>query len=63
MAVPRNKISLARKRKRRAHHGLAAAAFSACPACGAQKAPHCICAACGQYKGRQVVEIEEDYAV
>jgi large subunit ribosomal protein L32 len=31
-----------------------------CPNCGEMKLPHRACAACGQYKSRQVIEIKEE---
>jgi large subunit ribosomal protein L32 len=42
---------------RRSHHRLAPTAHEECPNCGEQKRPHHVCAACGQYKGREVVKV------
>jgi large subunit ribosomal protein L32 len=41
---------------RRSHHALSAAAFQECSNCGELKLPHNVCAACGYYNGREVVE-------
>jgi large subunit ribosomal protein L32 len=60
MAVPKRKTSKAKRDKRRAHDGLGAPPQSTCPQCGAPKRPHRICAACGSYKGRTIVETDED---
>lgn len=59
MAVPKRNTSRSRTRSRRsANRALAAPAQSACPQCGAAKAPHTVCPNCGTYRGRQVIEVE-----
>ena len=60
MAVPFGKTSKSKRDKRRSHDALAAPAQSVCPQCGAAKAPHRICKSCGSYKGRTVIETDED---
>ncbi len=60
MAVPKRRTSLARKRKRRSHLALAAPNLDTCPQCREPKQPHRACLACGTYKGREVVRVEED---
>ncbi|MBQ1388552.1 MAG: 50S ribosomal protein L32 [Clostridia bacterium] len=61
MAVPKRKSSHARKNTRRNNvWKLQAPALSKCPNCGEWKAPHRVCAACGDYNGRQVLVFEED---
>jgi large subunit ribosomal protein L32 len=60
MAVPKQKTSKAKRDKRRSHDGLSAPATSTCPQCGAPKAPHRVCAACGSYKGRTILEIDDE---
>ena len=48
MAVPKNKVSKARRDKRRsAVWKLDAPAMSTCSNCGAIKAPHKVCKNCG----------------
>jgi len=56
MAVPKKKISRARRNSRRAHDALTPAARNECPNCGELKRPHHVCSACGYYDGREVVE-------
>lgn len=56
MAVPKKKVSKSRRDKRRAHDALAAASYVECPNCGELKRPHHVCAACGHYDGREVLE-------
>lgn len=62
MAVPKNKISKQRKRKRRTHFKLHAPAMTVCPNCGEVTLSHRVCKACGFYKGKEVVAqpVEED---
>lgn len=60
MAVPKRKTSKARRDKRRSHDGLRAPATSTCPQCGAPKVPHRVCASCGSYKGRTIIETDEE---
>ncbi|MCE2390083.1 MAG: 50S ribosomal protein L32 [Proteobacteria bacterium] len=60
MAVPKKRTSKSRKRMRRSHHALRAPGLSVCPVCGASKLPHRVCAECGTYRGRQVVEVQKE---
>ncbi len=59
MAVPKRRTSLQRKRKRRANLGLSRANLDTCPRCQEPKLPHRACLACGTYKGREVLKVEE----
>lgn len=60
MAVPKRKVSKARRDKRRSSvWKLDAPAFSKCTQCGGLKTPHRICPTCGFYKGREVIKHEE----
>lgn len=43
---------------RRAHDALKPGAYVECPNCGELKRPHHLCASCGYYNGKEVVEIE-----
>ncbi len=60
MAVPKQKTSKARRDKRRSHDALARPAQSTCPQCGAPKLPHRVCGQCGSYKGRTIIETDEE---
>ena len=59
MALPKRKHSKQRGRKRRTHYKLHQPTISRCPQCQEVKVPHRVCAACGYYKGVEVVEMEE----
>ncbi len=59
MAVPKKKVTKSRRNQRRAHDALPANTYSECSNCGELKRPHHLCAACGHYDGREVVELEE----
>ena len=55
MAVPKGKVSKARRDKRRSSvWKLKAPGLTPCPKCGAMRLPHRMCPECGTYNGRQV---------
>jgi len=57
MAVPKMKVSKARKGSRSAHNFKAeAAVLTACPQCHEPVAPHTVCKNCGFYKGTKRIE-------
>jgi len=58
MAVPKRKVTRSRRNQRRAHDALGSASYHECANCGELKRPHHVCAACGFYDGREVVEAE-----
>lgn len=61
MAVPKGKTSRAKKRSRRAQHDkITLPGMTLCPNCGADTIPHRVCGECGVYKGREIIEIEEE---
>ena len=61
MAVPKSKVSKARRDKRRnTHWKLDTPNILACSNCEAFRLPHRACKACGTYKGREVIEVKED---
>ncbi len=62
MAVPKQKSSKSRGRKRRTHQTVAVPTITTCPECQEPKLAHAACPECGVYKGRQVVGIEEEEA-
>jgi large subunit ribosomal protein L32 len=60
MPNPKRRHSQKRTATRRAHDALKAPGLSECPNCHEQKLPHRICPHCGQYKGREVVEVAQE---
>lgn len=59
MAVPRNRMSNARKNSKRAHHAKKPKSLSTCSNCQAPKMPHVVCQACGTYNGIVVIQQKE----
>lgn len=60
MAVPKGKVSKARKHKRNsANFKAAAPTLVECPNCKEFKEPHRACAKCGFYDGKKVVATEK----
>lgn len=58
MAVPKKRTSSARRDRRRANHDrITAPNVLSCPNCGAPKMSHRMCASCGYYNQRAVMEI------
>ncbi|MBJ7450141.1 MAG: 50S ribosomal protein L32 [Parachlamydiales bacterium] len=62
MAVPRNRLSNARKNSRRAHHAKKPRFLAKCTNCSAPGLPHRICASCGYYGGKQIIAVQEENA-
>ncbi len=61
MAVPKKKTSKSRRDSRRANHDrMDMPAISDCRQCGAPVPPHQVCPECGTYRGRQVLEVDEE---
>ena len=60
MAVPKRKTSKSKRDKRRTHKKTEAPNLSVCSQCGEAKMPHHACSSCGDYKGRTVIEVDED---
>jgi large subunit ribosomal protein L32 len=60
MAVPKRKKSKSKRDKRRTHQKAVAPTLSTCPQCGEATLPHHACPSCGTYKGRTVIEVEEE---
>lgn len=59
MAVPKRKVSKARRDKRRSNvWKMNAPALVRCSHCGEYKRPHRLCSACGHYDGREVIKVE-----
>ena len=61
MAVPKRKVSKARRDKRRSNNWkLDLPGMVKCPKCGEYVLNHRVCKACGYYKGVAVVAHEEN---
>jgi large subunit ribosomal protein L32 len=60
MGVPKRKTSKARRDKRRANHTVAVPALGRCSQCNEMHMAHRACPNCGYYKGRLVLELEEE---
>lgn len=63
MAVPKRKVSKARRDKRRANWKLTAPQLVRCSECGALHMPHRICPSCGMYAGRSYAKVEANAEV
>jgi len=58
MAVPQVRTSRRKRDMRRSHHALKAPSLVTCSNCSALIPPHRVCAQCGHFKGKEVVEVE-----
>ena len=59
MAVPKRKMSKARRDRRRANWKLTVHGMFECPQCNELKMPHRVCTECGYYDGKQVIAVAE----
>ena len=60
MAVPKGKVSKARRNSRRAANWkLSLPGIVKCPRCAKMKLAHHVCKSCGYYDGQQVIVTEE----
>jgi large subunit ribosomal protein L32 len=63
MAVPKRKVSKARRDKRRSNNWkLALPGMAKCPKCGKYVLAHRVCKACGFYGGKEIVSVGEETA-
>ncbi len=60
MAVPKRKVSHARRNKRRANYKAIAPTMVECPHCHEKTVAHQVCKNCGYYDGEQVVVMDKD---
>lgn len=58
MAVQQRRVSKSRKGMRRSHHALKPAMTTTCKKCGQPVLPHRVCAACGFYKNKKIIEVK-----
>jgi len=59
MPNPKRRHSKTRGRKRRTHWKIETPNLAECPQCHHARLPHHICANCGYYNGRQIIEAKE----
>ncbi|MCK4396945.1 50S ribosomal protein L32 [candidate division WOR-3 bacterium] len=59
MALPKQKQSKTRGKKRRTHWKLSFPGLIMCPHCHSLKLPHRVCRNCGYYKGKEIIKIKE----
>jgi large subunit ribosomal protein L32 len=55
MGVPRHHMAKGKQLRRRSHLALKKQALIACSHCKKMIKPHIVCASCGYYKGREVL--------
>lgn len=58
MAVQQRRVTHSRKGMRRSHHHLEAVTLTSCKKCGSQILPHRVCKSCGNYRNKNVLNIE-----
>ncbi len=59
MGVPKKKTSKARRDKRRTHDKAVMPPISLCAKCSEPVRPHHICAKCGYYDGKKILDVKE----
>lgn len=57
--LPKRRISSGRRDRRRAHDALKARNTVICSNCGETRLPHRVCANCGHYQGREILDVTE----
>ncbi|CAA9291342.1 MAG: hypothetical protein AVDCRST_MAG77-4709 [uncultured Chloroflexi bacterium] len=57
-ALPKKKISRRRRDNRRGADARSLVQLTTCPNCRRPALPHQACHSCGQYRGRQVLQVE-----
>ena len=60
MAVPKKRKSKSKRDMRRAHDHIKMPNVSSCPQCHEPVLSHHVCKNCGAYKGKTVIETEEE---
>jgi large subunit ribosomal protein L32 len=60
MAVPKGKVSSARRDKRRAsNYKAVAVSLVKCSKCGDLRRAHTVCKTCGSYNKREIIQVAE----
>lgn len=57
MGLPAKRTTSSKRDMRRSHHALDVVSVGTCPKCGKPALSHRMCAHCGFYKGREVVDM------
>jgi len=57
MPVPKQRHTKSRRNRSRSHHALKKRILSVCAKCGAPVLAHRLCANCGTYNGREVIDV------
>ncbi len=57
--LPKRKLSKGRRDRRRAHDALTIPNLTECTNCHQKMLPHRVCPHCGQYRGRQVLDVSD----
>jgi len=60
MAVPKKKKSKSKRDMRRSHDHINMPNVSSCPQCHEPVLSHHVCKNCGTYKGKTIIETEEE---
>lgn len=61
MAVPKGKVSMARRDKRRSNvWKLTLPGMTKCPNCGEYNLSHRVCRNCGNYGGREAAKVKKE---
>lgn len=55
MSVPKQRHTKERRDRKRERFAVETVKTQTCPKCGAASLPHRVCAKCGYYKGKEVV--------
>ncbi len=56
MPEPKKRHSKGRQQRRRSHHALKVPQLAKCINCSASVMPHKVCAVCGHYKGKKILD-------
>lgn len=59
MGLPGHRRTSSHKHRRAAHFALKEGAYALCPKCKHPVLPHRVCAFCGTYRGRQVLNVDK----
>ncbi|MDZ4785429.1 MAG: 50S ribosomal protein L32 [bacterium] len=58
MPVPKKRTSKSKKNMRRSHHHIAQSFANVCSNCGEAVLRHRVCSSCGQYRGKQLLDVK-----